>query len=78
MAHNPAWHAEYARLEHAECVAREAYRTARGAAKKAAALELLRTTGKARWDFEMDATRIIDIATLPPAEFVAALLPRAR
>jgi tRNA(Arg) A34 adenosine deaminase TadA len=60
MAHNPAWHAEYLALENAEATARAAYRAARGA-KKVAALEVLRATGKARWDFEMAACRIINV-----------------
>lgn len=73
MAHNPAWHAEYLRLENAEASARAAYRSARGAAKKAAALEVLRATGKARFDFEMAGCRIVDIATLPAGEWAQAL-----
>ena len=74
MAHNPAWHAEYLRLENAEAAARSVYRAARGA-EKAVALDALRVAGAARWDFEMAATKIVDIATLPAREFVAALLP---
>jgi hypothetical protein len=73
---NTAWHAEYARLELAEMKARAAYRSARGAVKKAAALEVFRAAGKARWDFEMAGCRIVDTATLPPAEWLASLLPR--
>ena len=72
MTHNPAWHAEYLALENAEAAACAAYRSARGA-KKAAALDVLRVAGKARWDFEMAACRIVDIATLPAAEYVRAL-----
>lgn len=73
MAHNPAWHAEYLRLENAESEARVAYRSARNPAKKAAALEILRVAGKARWDFEMAGAVIVDIATLPTAEWAQAL-----
>ena len=76
MAHDPVWHAEYSRLELAESVAREAYRRARGAAKKAAALDDLRAAGTARWDFEMSATKIVNIADLPANEWARALLPR--
>lgn len=76
MAHNPEWHAEYLRLENAESAARATYRSARGAAKKAAALDVFRAAGKARWDFEMAGVRIVDIATLPTGEYVRALLPR--
>lgn len=76
MPHDLAWHAEYLRLENAEAAARAAYRAARGATKKAAALDVLRATGKARFDFEMAGTRIVDIAALPAGEYVRALLPR--
>ena len=76
MAHDPAWHAEYLRLENAEMAARIAYRSARGIAKKAAALDALRVAGAARFEFEMAACKIVDITTLPPAEYVAALFPR--
>ena len=72
MAHDPIWHAEYLRLENSESVAREVYRTARGT-KKAAALEVFRAVGRARWDFEMSGCEIVDIATLPPKEWAAAL-----
>ena len=72
MAHNPAWHAEYLRLENAEAAARSAYRRARGV-KKAAALDALRTAGSARWEFEMAATKIVDIASLPVRKWAAAL-----
>ena len=74
---NTAWHAEYLRLENAEAAARAAYRSARGAAKKEAALETFRAAGKARWDFEMAGCQIVDTATLPVKEWVASLLPRA-
>ena len=51
---NTAWHAEYLRLENAEAATRAAYRSARGAAKKEAALETFRATpesalGISRW-----------------------------
>lgn len=60
MAHDPNWHREYAILELAEMNARAAWRSARGA-KKVAALEVLRTAGAARWEFEMAACRIINV-----------------
>jgi hypothetical protein len=86
MAHNPEWHAEYARLELAESIAREAFRSTRRAldrkrvpagAQKAhdAALIALRAAGKARFDFEMAGAVIVNIADLPVAEFCRALLP---
>jgi hypothetical protein len=86
MAHNPEWHAEYARLELAEDIAREAFRSTRRAldrkrvpagAQEAhdAALIALRAAGKARFDFEMAATTIVNIADLPPREFYRALWP---
>lgn len=67
------WNAEYLHLENAESAARIAYRSARGAAKKEAALEIFRAAGKARFDFEMAGCRIVDIATLPTADWVKAL-----
>ena len=84
MAHNSEWHAEYLRLENEQAEASATYRAAnkvasRKNAKPAAiaardtALEALRVAGKARWDFEMAATVIVDIATLPIEEWVAAL-----
>ena len=76
MAHDPAWHREYLRLENAEAACRATYRAARSPAKKAAALDALRTAGAARWEFEMAATKIVDISTLAPREFIWALLPR--
>lgn len=66
MAHNPAWHAEYLVLENAEAEACALYRSSRGA-KKEAALVALRSAGKARFDFEMAACRIVDMA-FPVAE----------
>ena len=74
MAHNPAWHAEYLRLENAEAAARSVYRAARGA-EKAVALDALRVAGAARWDFEMAATRSWTSRPCRRGEFVAALLP---
>jgi hypothetical protein len=73
MAHNPEWHAEYLLLENAERAASIAYRSARGAVKKAAAMDVLRIAGKARFDFEMAGCRIVNIATLPANEWVKAL-----
>lgn len=73
MAHDPAWHREYLRLENAETAARIAYRAARGVGKKAAALDALRVAGAARFNFEMAATKIVDIATLPAANWTRAL-----
>jgi hypothetical protein len=72
MAHDPAWHAEYLRLENAEASARIAYRSARGK-RKEVALEALRVAGAARFDFEMAATKIVNIADLPVAEWARAL-----
>ena len=71
MTFNPAWHAEYARLENAAAEATEALRAARrmldrkrpAANARAiynAALEKARSTGTARWDFEMAATTIVE------------------
>lgn len=82
-------HAEYARLENAYETAKAEYRIAlrraeykrppAGAAESAeAALTALRETGDARFAYEMAHTRIVDIATLPPAEYVAALFPTRR
>lgn len=73
MAFDPAWHAEYARLEVAYEAAKEECRLARRAlerkrppagaqARYNAALEASLATGKARWDFEMAATVIVDSA----------------
>lgn len=84
MTYDPAWHAEYLRLENAENAAREVYRVAKKAVERkrpaahaqaiyAAALEAFRAAGKARWDFEMAATVIVDIATLPVGEWVRGL-----
>lgn len=42
-----------------------------------AALATLRVAGAARFDFEMAATRLADIATLEPTQFFAALKPGA-
>jgi hypothetical protein len=85
MAHDPNWHAEYARLELAANVATEELRAARDALRRRrpvagaqarydAALEQARRTGAARFDFEMAAVKIVDIATLAPAEWARALL----
>lgn len=87
MAHNPEWHREYARLELAAGIATEAYRTARRALDRKrppagaqaaydAALTAMRAASTARFDFEMAATVIVDIATLPVAEWARAMLPR--
>lgn len=87
MSHNPAWHAQYLILENAASAATAAWHLARKAAARknakpaahaalAAALADMQATNKARWDFEMSATVIVDIATLPAAEYVRALLPR--
>ena len=76
MAHNPEWHREYARLELAEGVARSAYYAARGKANKAAAMDALRIAGAARYDFEMAATKIVDIATLDGAVAIRGMFPR--
>lgn len=84
MAHDPAWHREYALLELAEGMAREALHTARRAldrkrppagaqASYDAALDALRAAGRARFDFEMAAAVIVDISALPVAEWAAAL-----
>lgn len=81
---DPSYHAEYLRLENAASAASAAWRLAKKAAERknakpaaiealATALDLMRATGKARWDFEMSATRIVDIATLPPLEYARAL-----
>jgi hypothetical protein len=67
MAFNPEWHRQYGLLEHAESVARAAYRAARSKAK-AAALDTLRTAGAARYDFEMADCTIVDAATLARPE----------
>lgn len=86
MAHDPEWHREYLVLENAASAATAAWHAtrklaARKNAKPAAilaleaALGVMRDANKARWDFEMAATKIVDIATLPAAEFVAALYP---
>lgn len=84
MTHNPAWHAEYLRLENAENAAREVYRVAnRVLARKRvpagaqaacdAALAAFRAAGKARFDFEMAGVRIVNISTLPTNEWAQAL-----
>lgn len=84
MAHDREWHREYGRLELAEGTAREAFQTARrtldrkhppagSQAAYDAALDALRAAGKARFDFEMAATKIVDIATLPVAEWARAI-----
>ena len=84
MTHNPAWHAEYARLEMAEEAARETYRLARRLADRKrppadaqsqadAALEMFRAAGKARFDFEMAGTVIVNSADLRPTAWLAAL-----
>lgn len=82
-----AWHAEYARLERAAAEASETWRIARRALDRKrppadaqaaydAALERSRAASAARFDFEMAATKIVDIATsTDPREFVRALLP---
>ena len=87
MAHNPEWHREYLALENAEQAASIRFRAAQKAmdrkrrsagaeAEHASALEALRAAGKARWDFEMAATVIVDSATLPGAKFFASLKRR--
>jgi hypothetical protein len=73
MTFNPEWHRQYALLELAESVAREAYRAARGKAKKDAAMDALRAACKARFGFEMAGCTIVDIATLPVAEWAKAM-----
>lgn len=87
MAHNPEWHAEYRRLENEELAARMAFRAAQSLmdrkrrptdaqARYDAALDAFRAAGQARWDYEMAATKIVDIATLPPLEWAASLRSR--
>lgn len=85
MAHDPEWHREYYRHELAAETANNAYRSARRAydrkptasakARLDETLTAMRETGKARWDFEMGSAVIVDIATLPAAEWARALLP---
>jgi hypothetical protein len=72
MAFNPEWHRQYALLELAESVARADYRSARGK-RKEAAMDALRIAGTARFEFEMAGCTIVDIATLPVAEWAKAL-----
>lgn len=86
MAHDPAWHAEYASLDLAKDLASAAFHKAQRALERKAtaqrqaaydaALEALRAAGKARWDFEMAATTVVDIATLPTGQFWAAMRSR--
>lgn len=82
--HNPAWHAEYLRLENAATAASEELRCARrlldrkrppvGAqAAYDAALDKARETGAARWEFEMAATKIVDTRDVSAGEFFATL-----
>lgn len=84
MARTAEWHTEYLHLENAEATAREIYRIAdrnlhrrkppvNARAQYDAAIDLLRVAGKARWDFEMAATTIIDISVLPARAWAAAL-----
>lgn len=72
MTFNPEWHRQYAALELAESEARAAYRAAHGK-RKEAALDALRLAGKARFDFEMAGCTIVDVATLPVAEWAKAM-----
>jgi hypothetical protein len=72
MTFNPEWHRQYALLELAEAEARATYRAARGK-RKEAAMDALRIAGKARWDFEMAGCTIVNIATLPVAEWAKAM-----
>jgi len=72
MAFNPEWHRQYALLELAESVARAAHRAARGK-RKEAALDALRIASSARFDFEMAGCTIVDVATLPTAEWAKAM-----
>ncbi len=87
MAHDPKWHAEYARLEMALAMATSTWREAsRKLSRKRvptgaradydAALAEMRAASRARYDFEMAGTRIVDIATLPAAEWARALVAR--
>jgi hypothetical protein len=84
MAHDKKWHAEYLQLENAAAKASAELRAARkmldrkrppsGAqARYDAALIAARATGAARWNFEMAATQIVDISTLPTAAWADAL-----
>jgi hypothetical protein len=84
MTRTAEWHREYLRLENAAAAASAELRAAGRAlgykrvpagaqARYDAALEAARETGRARWEFEMAATVIVDIATLPAAEWAAAL-----
>lgn len=84
MNHNPAWHAEYLALENAAAAANEVLRVARKALERRrppanaqaaydAALAAARAAGDARWEFEMAATTVVDIASLPIIEWARAL-----
>ncbi len=79
------WHAQYLALEIAASAASERLHTARRAlnrkrppvnaqAEYDAALAASRIAGKARWDFEMAATVIVDVATLPTKQWAASLV----
>ena len=90
MTFDPAWHTKYMELEVAETEAQIAYRTVKKSFHRARtdetksvresamleALDALRLAGKARWEFEMSGTRVVDIATLRPDHFVS-LSPRS-
>ena len=87
MAHDPKWHAEYLQLEIGQNRATAAWREAsRKIARKRvpagaqaaydAALAEMRAASRARYDFEMAGTRVVDIATLPAAEWARALVAR--
>jgi hypothetical protein len=87
MAHNPEWHAQYLVLENADADARAACRAAEKALNRCrtvasraaaqavydAALDASRRAGCVRWEFEMAAAVIVDIATLPAAEWARSL-----
>jgi len=84
MAHNPAWHAEYRRLENEAAAASSALSTARknldrkrppanAQATYDAALVKARETGVARWEFEMTGATIVDSATLESREWFTSL-----
>jgi hypothetical protein len=75
MTYNPEWHRQYGLLELAESIARNTYRAARGK-KKDAAMIVLCSAGKARFDFEMAGCTIVDVATLAPAEWLKAMCPK--
>jgi hypothetical protein len=87
MAHDVEWHREYARLELAASVASEALRDARRKLERKrpardaqavydAALAASRSASAARWDFEMAATKIVDVSTLEARDWLRAMLPR--